>query len=113
MTEPANSERNPNGRFAEGDSVNLASKPKGARHRATRIAEQLFDNQAELLVEKCLAMALDGDVDAMRIAMERLRSPRRSRAITVAMPPIAKARDSIAASAALAQAATSGEITPD
>lgn len=39
--------------------------------------------------------------------------PRRSRPITVAMPSIAKAQGLIAASAALAEAATSGEITPD
>jgi hypothetical protein len=80
---------------------------------ATRITEQLFDNQAELLVEKCLSMALGGDVSAMRIAMERLCPPRRSRPITVAMPPITTAQSLIAASAALTEGATSGEITPD
>jgi hypothetical protein len=52
-------------------------------------------------------------VAAMRIAMERLCPPRRSRPITVAMPPITTAQSLIAASAALTAAATSGEITPD
>jgi tRNA A37 threonylcarbamoyladenosine synthetase subunit TsaC/SUA5/YrdC len=45
--------------------------------------------------------------------LERLCPPRRSRPITVAMPPITTAQSLIAASAALTSATTSGEITPD
>jgi Family of unknown function (DUF5681) len=111
--QPENTGRNADGTFAKGNSANPAGKPKGARHHATRIAEQLFDDQAELLVGKCVAMALDGDVAAMRIAMERLCPPRRSRPVTVSMPPITTAQSLIAASAALTSAATSGEITLD
>ena len=87
-------------------------KPKGARHRASLIAEELIDGSGELLVKKCVAMALDGDGAAMRLVMDRLCPPRRERPVSVAMPKINAASDLIAAASALTDAVAQGEITP-
>jgi hypothetical protein len=107
-----NARRNHDGLWKPGQSGNPAGKPKGTRHRATLIAEQLIDNSGELLVKKCVEMALGGDAAAMRLAMERLCPPRRERPVTIDMPNIKSATDLIAAAAALAEAASTGEITP-
>jgi hypothetical protein len=109
--QPGNSGRNPDGTFAKGNAVNLAGKPRGARHRATIIAEELIDGSGELLVKKCVEMALAGDAAAMRLAMERLCPPRRERPVNIALPKISAASDWIAAAAALIDAAASGDIT--
>jgi hypothetical protein len=87
-------------------------KPKGTRHRATLIAEALIDGSGELLVKKCVEMALGGDAAAMRLVMERLCPPRRERPVSLAMPKINAASDLIGAAAALTDATAAGDITP-
>jgi hypothetical protein len=112
VEQPENAGRNPDGTFAKGFSANPAGKPKGTRHSATKLAEALIDGQAEALVQRALALALSGDPTAMRIVMDRLCPPRRERTVSLEMPSIKSATDLIAAAAALADAASSGEITP-
>jgi hypothetical protein len=107
-----NTRRDHAGLWKPGQSGNPAGKPKGARHRATLVAEQLIDGSGELLVKKCLEMALGGDAAAMRLVMERLCPPRRERPVNLAMPKINVASDLIAAASAVAEAAADGEITP-
>jgi hypothetical protein len=107
--QPENSARDrETGKFAKGNP----GKPKGARHRASLIAEELIDGAGKLLVKKCVAMALDGDGAAMRLVMDRLGPPRRERPVSVAMPKINAASDLIAAASALTDAVAQGEITP-
>jgi hypothetical protein len=109
---PENIGRNPDGTFAKGNSANPARKPKGARHRATLIAEALIDGQAEELVQRAVAMAMGGDASTMRALLDRLVAPRKERVVTIELPKIEKASDLIAASAALLGAVASGELTP-
>jgi hypothetical protein len=100
------------GLWKPGQSGKPAGKPKGTRHHATRLAEALIDGSGELLVKKCVEMALGGDAAAMRLAMERLCPPRRERPVNIAMPKISVAADLIAAAAALTDAVAEGEVTP-
>ena len=53
---PDNIGRNPDGTFAKGNSANPAGKPKGARHKATLLAEALLDGQAEALMQQAVSM---------------------------------------------------------
>jgi hypothetical protein len=87
-------------------------KPKGTRHRATILAEELINGSGELLVKKCVEMALGGDAAAMRLVMERLCPPRRERPVSLDMPSIKSASDLISAAAALTDAVAGGDITP-
>jgi hypothetical protein len=100
------------GRFQPGKSGNPAGKPKGARNHATRLAEALIDGQATELVQRAVEMAMAGDASVMRALLDRLVATRKERAINLAMPKITAAADLIAAASAIAEAATSGEITP-
>jgi hypothetical protein len=111
-TQPDNAAKRQGGRFVKGQSGNPAGMPKGTRHHATRLAEALFDGQAEALVQKAIEMALAGDPTAMRLALERLCPPRRERSVTLDMPSIKSAADLIVATAALTDATTAGDITP-
>jgi hypothetical protein len=109
---PENIGRNPDGTFAKGNSANPAGKPKGARHRATRLAEELIDGQSELLVQKAVAMALGGDASVMRALLDRLLPPRRERPVSIQMPKIETPKGLIDASSALMQSVADGEIAP-
>jgi|SRR5271165_2804994 len=105
-------ERNPQGQFVKGQSGNPAGKPPGCRNRASRTAEALLDNEAEVLTRKVMEFALDGDPTAMRLCFERIVAPRRGRPVQLDLPPIANAADITAAMAAVTAAVVGGVITP-
>jgi hypothetical protein len=110
--QPENPGRNPDGTFAKGNAVNLAGKPKGARHRATLLAEALIDGQSEALIQRAVAMALGGDASVMRALLDRLVPPRRERPVSIELPKIETARELIEASSALMKSVAEGEIVP-
>ena len=56
-------------------------------------------------------MALDGDAVALRLCLDRIYPARRDRPVTFALPPINCARDAADISAAVAAAASNGDIT--
>jgi hypothetical protein len=48
----------------------------------------------------------------MRLVLERICPPRKDRPVAFAMPPLQSPADAVTATAALAEAVASGEITP-
>ena len=105
-------ERTTNGQFVKGQSGNPAGRPAGCRNHATRAAETLLDGEAEALTRKAVALALDGDAMALRLCLERVVAPRRTRAVNLDLPPIADPADIAAAMAAITSAVAQGTITP-
>lgn len=87
-------------------------KPKGTRHRITRVLEALLEGEGEALTRKAVEMALGGDAIALRLCMDRLLPVLRERPVSVDLPPLTSAKDAVAASAALLQAVSAGEIAP-
>ena len=113
MTEkPSNTGRKPDGRFAKGSNHNPRGRPQGSRHKATPAAEALLDHEAERLTRTAIDKALEGDMAALRICLDRIIPSRRERTVNFALPPIEKAADIVAATAALASAVAKGELTP-
>ncbi len=104
--------RDPRGRFTRGRSGNPAGRPAGLRNSATREAESMLEGEAAALTRKALDLALAGDPLALRLCLDRVIAPRRERAVSFTMPPIAGAADLAGAMAALAGAAARGTITP-
>ena len=85
-SERANAGKKQGSKWKKGVSGNPTGKKPGTRHKATQLAEILLDGQTEQLVNKCVEMAIDGDSTAMRICMDRLIPPRKSRPITIQLP---------------------------
>lgn len=100
--------RSADGRFATGNP----GRPKGARHKATLAVEALLDGQVEQLTAKAIALALAGDVQAMRICMDRLAPPRKDRHVVFDLPAINSAADHPAALSAIMGAVAEGSLTP-
>jgi hypothetical protein len=109
---PDNTGEQQAGRFRKGQSGNPAGRPRGSRNSATLAVETLLSGEAERLTRKCIELALSGDTTALRLALERLCPPRRDRAATFALRPIRSARDGAEAQCDLADAVSSGIITP-
>jgi len=105
-------ERTPEGHFVKGQSGNPAGKPPGCRNYATRTAEALLDGEVAALTRKAVALALDGDVTAMRLCLERVIAPRRGRPVHLDLPPIGTVADIVDTMAALTAAVAAGDITP-
>jgi hypothetical protein len=88
-------------------------RPKGARHRTTMAAEAMLDGEAKKLTRKAIDLALNGDTVALRLCLERLVPPRKEARITISLPPVATAADTVAASSAVLAAVAAGDCTPD
>jgi hypothetical protein len=108
---PKNNGRKTDGTFAHGNS--LGGKTKGARHKATLAVEVLLDGQVELLTQKAVEAALDGDMTAMKLCLERISPPRKDQPVSFALPEMTNSNDAVDAMAGILKAVASGEITPD
>jgi hypothetical protein len=87
-------------------------KPRGARNRTTLALEALLDGEAEAITRQAVKMALEGDTTAMRLVLERILPPRKDRPVRFKMPKLETAADAVKATAALAEAVASGDLTP-
>jgi hypothetical protein len=74
------------GRFRKGQSGNPAGRPRGRRDERVLFAQALLDGEAEAIIRKCIEMAKEGDQVCMKLCMERLLPPVRSRAIRLDIP---------------------------
>jgi hypothetical protein len=100
-------------KFTKGQSGNPNGKPKGARNRATLAAEALLDGEVEAITRKAIEKALEGDMAAIRLCLERILPAVKSRPIEIDLPLVATAKDITAAHGAVIAEMAKGEITPD
>jgi hypothetical protein len=94
--------------FEKGNS----GRPKGSRNRTTLALEAILDGEAEALTRKAIELALNGDLQALRICLDRLLPPRRERPVRFTLPPINAGADASKATAALISAVAQGELSP-
>ena len=110
-SEPKDGGRKPDGTFAPGNS--MGGRTPGSRNRVTRAIEALLEGQHEALTQTAISKALEGDMTAMRLCLDRIAPPRKDAPISFALPPIKTAADTVTASSALLDAVASGDVTPD
>lgn len=100
--------RNPDGTFAQGNS----GRPFGAKHKTTRAIEALLEGEHEQLTRKVMEKALEGDMTAMRLCLERLVPPRKDAPVQFDLPTIESAQEASTAASAVLTAVSEGDITP-
>jgi hypothetical protein len=66
------------GRWGKGESGNPAGRPKGIVDKRASL-RKAFEAEGKAVAERCIAAALEGDVSAMRIVLERLAPPLKAR----------------------------------
>jgi hypothetical protein len=98
--------------FKPGQSGNPAGKPPGSKNRATVLAQSLFDGEAEALTRKIIELAKAGDMQALRVCIDRLCPPMKAQAAPVQVEiPETDSMSDIAS--AFIKAAADGRLPPD
>lgn len=110
MTGPRNNAAKTRGKpFERG---NPGRRP-GARHKTTRAIEELMEGEHEALTRKAIEKALEGDMVALRLCLDRIAPPRKDSPVSMALPAVRTAEEAVGASVAVLEAMASGELTPD
>jgi hypothetical protein len=93
-------------------SGNPAGRPQGSRNKATLACEQLLDGKSEQLTAKLLEMALEGNIQAMRMCLDRTVPLRKERSINLDLRPVTSLQDRMLQFEDLTSAVAEGRITP-
>ncbi len=109
----ANAGKMQGAKWKKGQSGNPAGKKPGTRHRATLAVEKLLDGEGEALTRKAIELAKDGDLTAIKLCLDRICPPRKSRPINIDLPAVDTGNGVSQAQAVVVQAVGEGEITPD
>ncbi|WP_028955712.1 DUF5681 domain-containing protein [Sulfitobacter sp. 20_GPM-1509m] len=100
--------RNADGTFAPGNP----GRPRGARHKVTEAVQALLDGQTEALTQKAIDRALEGDVTALRLCLDRIAPARKDASVSFELPDIETMDDAANAARAILRAVADGEVTP-
>ena len=98
--------------FKPVQSGNPAGRPVGAKNRATVMAQALFDGEAETLTRKIIELAKNGDMQALKVCVDRLCPPMKAQAAHVQVE-IPKTDNISDIADAFIRAAADGQLPPD
>jgi hypothetical protein len=98
-------------KFKPGSSGNPSGRPKGIKDKRVAL-RSLFEAHADKLAKQAINLALAGDVQALRICVDRIIPPVREDRLQIDLPPIADAAGCAEAQAAIMKAVASGELLP-
>ena len=87
-------------------------RPKGSRNKSTLAAQKLLEQYSEPIMRKCIAQALNGDVRALKLCMERVTPVRRNSLVKVNLPAIESAKDLGPATQKILAEVKNGKLTP-
>jgi hypothetical protein len=102
--------RKQDGTFDKGSSGNPAGRPKGSLNKTTLAARELLQDEAERLTRKVVELALDGDLAALRLCLDRVL-PRRQPAIELSLGKLEGLDDVRLAFERLSAAMEAGQIS--
>ena len=97
--------------FKQGTSGNPSGRPVGSKNKATAL-RKLLDDNSEVMLSKLIEMAKEGNIQAIRIAVERLLPPVRENKVTLALPRIDSIAGCCHAQASIIEAVANGELLP-
>ena len=100
-------------KWEKGQSGNVKGKPKGSLNKVTLAIQSLLDGEGEALTRKAIELAKDGDMPALKLCLDRICPPRKSRPINIDLPDVSTGEGVSAAQAVVVQVVADGEITPD
>jgi hypothetical protein len=98
--------------FQPGQSGNPSGRPRGSRNRRSLLAEKVYEERAQELVDKSIELALAGDGVALRVCMDRVLAPMRERTVEFELPAMANAADAVGAMSAVVRGIADGDLMP-
>ena len=109
----ARKQRGPGRPFQRGQSGNPDGRPVGRRNATTLAVEALLEGEAEAITRRAINAALAGDMTAIKLVLDRVAPPRKSRLIQIDLPDVSDARGVALAQAAVVAAVAGGDLAPD
>jgi len=97
--------------FKKGKSGNAKGRPKGIQDRRTALRE-LLDPHSKALVKKAVEMAKEGDMGALRLCLERLIPPIKSKDDPVIVKGLKGDASLVKQGQVIVSAMAAGDITP-
>jgi hypothetical protein len=88
-------------------------RPKGSRNKVTAEALALLHQFKEPLIRKCMAKAMEGDVRALALCIERILPPLREPTVRLRMPKLENLKDTKVASQLIVKNLAKGNLTPN
>jgi len=99
--------------FKKGESGNPQGRPVGTRNKTTLAALALIEDEGEQLTRKAVELALDGDLQALKLCMDRLAPPAKERPLEAFdLPQLNDQRSVLEALDATANKLSLGELLP-
>jgi hypothetical protein len=108
-----NPDPSPATRFQAGQSGNPAGRPRGARNKASLVAEEVMAEHVEAITRAQCQKALEGSERAQRFVIGRLAAPARQRPVTLDPPETVTLEGLLEAHESLTRAFAAGELTPE
>ncbi len=100
------------GKFRKGQSGNPLGRPKGIRNKATLAAEALFEDEIEGICRKAIEKAMQGNIQAIKIILDRILPPKKDGPIFIDLPVIKTGSDILEAIQRVGAAVCHGELSP-
>lgn len=100
------------GKFQKGQSGNPRGKARGTKNRATLAAECLLQGDLDNICRRLVEEALTGNVQAIKLVLDRVLPPKKDRVIDVQLPKLRTTDDAVNAISIIIDSVGSGEITP-
>jgi len=110
QADPTTPQRLASGRFAPGHAGHSPGRPQGSRNRATLALEARLTAKLDALGDKLVALALEGNVAALRMCIDRLAPRPRARPGEVELQAVDTPEDVGQALAEVIAALAAGDI---
>ena len=82
-----------------------------SEHPTDRVTSEQLEGEGEALTRRAIELALEGDMAALKLCLERILPQRRSRRVIFDLPPIDRIEDLGKAIGSVLQEAASGQRT--
>ena len=109
----SNNARKPRGRPFEAGNKHGRGRPQGSRNKATLFLEKIMIDDGEAVVRAVIEPAKRGDMQAARMILDRIVPVRRGRPTRLDLPAVETSADVLKAQAAIIEAMSCGDLTPD
>src|SRR5215475_13308111 len=96
--------------FKPDQSGNPNGRPAGSRNRATLAIEALLEGEGEALTRKAIDLAKAGDMQALRLCMDRLAPPRKDAPVAFNLPEMKTVADAVTAMSTIIKAVAAGDL---
>lgn len=96
--------------FKPGQSGNPLGKKPGTRHKSTLAAMALLSGEAQALTRICIEKAMEGDMTALKLCLDRIIPPTKDHPFDCTLPKVTTVADIPTFTAAILDAVAGGEI---